>query len=169
MAAATASGRGCSSTSRGVDPSTTFLGRPARCRSRSRRWRAHGLAHPDAESATARAAAAAGIPFILSTMSSARWRRSRPRPRARTRWFQLYAQVDPGRTRELVERAAAAGYGAIVLTVDLPVLGYRERDRRSGFSLAGPTATSRTGRRRTRRRRPDDGTRDPGVRPDREA
>jgi isopentenyl diphosphate isomerase/L-lactate dehydrogenase-like FMN-dependent dehydrogenase len=53
------------------------------------------------------------------------------------RWFQLYTQADPGRTRELVERAAAAGYRAIVLTVDLPRLGYRERDRRSGFELTG--------------------------------
>ena len=79
-----------------------------------------------------------------------------------TRWFQLYAQADPGRTRDLVERAAAAGYGAIVLTVDLPVLGYRDRDRRSGFSLdvphgnfrdgAEPTHGSHAGRTTARRR-----------------
>ena len=62
-----------------------------------------------------------------------------------TRCFQLYAQVDPGRTRSLVERAAAAGYGAIVLTVDLPVLGYRERDRRSGFALDVPHGNFRDG------------------------
>jgi isopentenyl diphosphate isomerase/L-lactate dehydrogenase-like FMN-dependent dehydrogenase len=53
-----------------------------------------------------------------------------------TRWFQLYTQADPGRSRWLVERAEAAGYGAIVVTVDLPVLGYRERDLRSGFNLS---------------------------------
>ena len=53
-------------------------------------------------------------------------------------WFQLYTQAEPSRTREFVERAAAAGYRAIVLTVDLPLLGYRERDRRSGFDLVGP-------------------------------
>jgi isopentenyl diphosphate isomerase/L-lactate dehydrogenase-like FMN-dependent dehydrogenase len=52
-----------------------------------------------------------------------------------TLWFQLYVQADQGITRSLVERAEAAGYGAIVLTVDLPVLGYRVRDRRSGFQL----------------------------------
>ena len=62
-----------------------------------------------------------------------------------TRFFQLYAQVDPGRTRSLVERAAAAGYGAIVLTVDLPELGYRDRDRRSGFSLDVPHGNFRDG------------------------
>ena len=51
------------------------------------------------------------------------------------RWFQLYVQLDPGRSRELVERAQAAGYEALILTVDLPRLGYRERDRRSGWQL----------------------------------
>ena len=54
------------------------------------------------------------------------------------RWFQLYTQTEAARTRELVQRSEAAGYGAIVLTVDLPLLGYRERDRRSGFELTGP-------------------------------
>lgn len=52
-----------------------------------------------------------------------------------TCWFQLYVQRDRGLTRSFVERAASAGYRAIVLTVDLPVLGSRERDRRSGFEL----------------------------------
>src|SRR5918995_3618852 len=99
---------------------------------------AHGLAHPDAEVATVRAAAAAGIPFIVSTMSSSSMEAVAAAAPEATRWFQLYSQADAGRTRSLVERAAAAGYGAIVLTVDLPVLGYRERDRRTGFDLAVP-------------------------------
>jgi 4-hydroxymandelate oxidase len=55
-----------------------------------------------------------------------------------TRWFQLYVQRDRGLTRRWCERAAAAGYGAIVLTVDLPLLGIRERDRRNGFTLDAP-------------------------------
>ena len=105
----------------------------------------HGLAHPDAELATARAAAAAGIPFIPSTMSSASMEEIAAAAPGATRFFQLYAQVDPGRTRSLVERAAAAGYGAIVLTVDLPELGYRDRDRRSGFSLDVPHGNFRDG------------------------
>ena len=53
------------------------------------------------------------------------------------RWFQLYLQQDHEVSRSLVERAATAGYRAIVLTVDLPVMGYRERDLRSGFDLPG--------------------------------
>ena len=116
-----------------------MLGQPAAMPLAIAPMAAHGLAHPDAEAATARAAAAAGVPFILSTMSTCSMeevaRRQRPDG---IRWFQLYTQADPARTRELVERAEAAGYGAIVLTVDLPLLGYRERDRRSGFELTGP-------------------------------
>jgi isopentenyl diphosphate isomerase/L-lactate dehydrogenase-like FMN-dependent dehydrogenase len=96
---------------------------------------AHGLAHPDGEAATARAAAAARVPFTVSTMSSCSIEEVAAAATTGTLWFQLYTQADPGRSRELVERAAAAGYRAIVLTVDLPRLGYRERDRRSGFDL----------------------------------
>jgi 4-hydroxymandelate oxidase len=105
----------------------------------------HGLAHPEAELATARAAAAAGVPFIPSTMSTASMEEIAAAAPGATRFFQLYAQVDPGRTRSLVERAAAAGYEAIVLTVDLPELGYRDRDRRSGFSLDVPHGNFRDG------------------------
>jgi isopentenyl diphosphate isomerase/L-lactate dehydrogenase-like FMN-dependent dehydrogenase len=97
----------------------------------------HGLAHPDGEVATARAAAAAGVPFTLSTMSSRSIEEVAAATPGGTNWFQLYAQADPGRTHELVDRAVAAGYRAVVLTVDLPRLGYRERDRRSGFELSG--------------------------------
>jgi 4-hydroxymandelate oxidase len=121
-----------------IDPSTGFLGRPAAMPVAIAPMAAHALAHPDAELATARAAAAAGVPFIPSTMSSASMEEIAAAAPGGTRFFQLYAQVDPGRTRSLVERAAAAGYGAVVLTVDLPELGYRDRDRRSGFSLDVP-------------------------------
>jgi 4-hydroxymandelate oxidase len=121
-----------------IDASTTFLGRPAAMPVAIAPMAAHGLAHPDAEVATARAAAAAAIPFIPSTMSTASMEEIAAAASGGTRFFQLYAQVDPGRTRSLVERAAAAGYEAIVLTVDLPVLGYRDRDRRSGFALDVP-------------------------------
>jgi 4-hydroxymandelate oxidase len=51
------------------------------------------------------------------------------------RWFQLYVHRDRGLTAELVERAHAAGYGAVVLTVDTPILGRRERDERNRFTL----------------------------------
>jgi 4-hydroxymandelate oxidase len=121
-----------------VDTATTLLGRPVAMPVAIAPMAAHGLVHPDAEVATARAAAAAGVPFTLSTMSSRSIEEAAAAAPDGTRWFQLYAQVDPGRTRSLVERAAAAGYGAVVLTVDLPVLGYRERDRRTGFDLSTP-------------------------------
>jgi isopentenyl diphosphate isomerase/L-lactate dehydrogenase-like FMN-dependent dehydrogenase len=121
-----------------VDPSTTMAAQPATMPVGIAPMAAHGLAHPDAEIATARAATAAGIPFTLSTMSTASIEAVASAAPDGVRWFQLYAQADPHRSRSLVERAAAAGYSAIVVTVDLPVLGYRERDLRSGFSLAVP-------------------------------
>jgi 4-hydroxymandelate oxidase len=121
-----------------IDPSTTMLGGPAAFPVAIAPMAAHGLAHPDGELATARAAAAAGIPFTLSTVSSRSIEEVAAAVPDGRRWFQLYTQLDPGRTRSLVERAAAAGYGAIVVTADLPVLGYRERDRRSGFDLSVP-------------------------------
>ena len=121
-----------------IDPSTTMLGQPTAMPLAIAPMAAHGLAHPDAELATARAAAAAGIPFILSTMSTRSIEEVASAAPDATRWFQLYTQADPSRTRDLVRRAEAAGYSAIVLTVDLPRLGYRERDRRSGFDLVGP-------------------------------
>jgi isopentenyl diphosphate isomerase/L-lactate dehydrogenase-like FMN-dependent dehydrogenase len=121
-----------------VDPATTMAGQPASLPLGVAPMAAHGLVHPEAELATARAAAAAGIPFTLSTMSSASIEAVAGAAPDGVRWFQLYAQADPRRSRSFVERAAAAGYGAIVLTVDLPVLGYRERDLRSGFTLATP-------------------------------
>jgi 4-hydroxymandelate oxidase len=95
------------------------------------------MAHPDAESAMARAAASAGIPFVLSTSASTAMEDVATAAPGSDRFFQLYLVRDLGYTRSLVERAGAAGYGAIVLTVDLPVLGFRDRDRRNGFAL-GP-------------------------------
>ena len=134
---ATGSGRASSSTSPRSTRRRRSSGRPAACRSRSPRWPPTASPIPDGEVATARAAAAAGIPFIPSTMSSRRWRRS-PRPRPAGRAGSSSTPRRPGRTRSLVERAEAAGYGAIVVTVDLPELGYRDRDRRNGFALDVP-------------------------------
>jgi 4-hydroxymandelate oxidase len=118
-----------------VDPSTMLLGSPSAFPLAIAPMAIHGLAHPDAEVMTARASAAAGVPFILSTMATRSIEEVATEVPDGTRWFQLYVQRDRSRTRSLVERAVSAGYGAIVLTVDLPVLGYRERDLRSGFAL----------------------------------
>jgi 4-hydroxymandelate oxidase len=118
-----------------IDPSTTLLGAPAAFPVATAPMAVQGLAHPEGEIATARAAAAAGVPFTLSTMSSCSIEEVAEAAPDGVRWFQLYTQAHPGRSRSLVERAAAAGYSAVVLTVDLPVLGYRERDRRHVFEL----------------------------------
>lgn len=118
-----------------VDPATTLLGAPAAMPVAIAPMAVHGLGHPDGEVASARAAAAAGVPFTLSTMSSRSIEEVAAAAPDGRNWFQLYTQADPGRSRDLVERAAAAGFGALVLTVDLPRLGYRDRDRRSGFDF----------------------------------
>lgn len=121
-----------------VDARTTFLGAEVALPVATAPMAAHGLAHPDAEIATARAAAAARIPFTLSTVSSRSIEEVAAAVPDATRWFQLYTQADPGHSRSLVERAAAAGYRAIVLTVDLPVVGCRPRDLRNQFDLGVP-------------------------------
>jgi isopentenyl diphosphate isomerase/L-lactate dehydrogenase-like FMN-dependent dehydrogenase len=95
----------------------------------------HRLAHPDGELATARAAAAAGTIMCLSTLATAGAAEVADAAPEGARWYQLYWHQDRGITRSVVEEAAEAGYGAIVLTVDLPVLGNRERDLRTGFTL----------------------------------
>jgi 4-hydroxymandelate oxidase len=96
---------------------------------------AHRFAHPDAERATARGAAAAGALYTLSTISTVPMEEVAAEAPDAPRWFQLYAPEDRGACRELIERAAAAGYRAVVVTVDLPVPGNRERDLRNGFSV----------------------------------
>jgi len=91
------------------------------------------VAHPDGEVGMANAAAAAGTVMCLSTMATAT-----PAEVAATgasRWFQLYVFRDEAVTRELVAQARDSGFTALVLTVDTPVLGRRERDRRTGFTI----------------------------------
>jgi 4-hydroxymandelate oxidase len=93
------------------------------------------LAHPDGELATARAAGALGLPMTLSTFSTVSLEEVRSATSAPL-WFQLYVHQDRGITKGLVERAAAAGYSALVLTVDVPEIGRRERDERNAFRLS---------------------------------
>ncbi|MEH2364529.1 alpha-hydroxy acid oxidase [Nostoc sp.] len=96
------------------------------------------LAHPDGEVATALAAASAGVGMVLSTMATKSIEEvataSDKFPDS-LQWFQLYIHKDRGLTRALVEKAYKAGYKALCLTVDAPVLGQRERDRRNEFAL----------------------------------
>ena len=96
---------------------------------------AHQLSHADAERASARGAAAVGALFTLSTIASVPMEEVAAVAPGAPRWFQLYAPSDRGACRALVDRAVAAGYGAIAVTVDLPLPGNRERDVRNGFEV----------------------------------
>jgi L-lactate dehydrogenase (cytochrome) len=86
------------------------------------------------ELAVARAAARAGIPYTLSTLST-RSIEEVAHAAEGPRWFQVYVWRDRGLVEELIVRAKASGYEALVLTVDTPKLGRRERDVRRGFTL----------------------------------
>ena len=129
-----------------VDPSTTILGRPAALPIGIAPAALHAMAHADAEQATARAAAAAGAIQVVSTASSHTLEDVAGAAPGGRRWFQLYVQRNRSASRELVRRAEGAGYEAIVLTVDLPVLGYRDAVFRLNFD-AGPEAYANLARR----------------------
>ncbi|MCC0047337.1 MAG: alpha-hydroxy-acid oxidizing protein [Rhodobacteraceae bacterium] len=92
-----------------------------------------GLIWPDAERRLARAAAAAGLPYCLSTVAS-----RTPEDLAPVLgdhgWFQLYPPRDPEIRKDMLNRARAAGFGALILTVDVPVASRRERQTRSGLT-----------------------------------
>jgi len=90
----------------------------------------HRMAHEDGERATARAAAASEALMCLSSISSTPMEEVRAAAPEGRRWFQLYHLGDKAKTESLVRRAHGSGYEAIVLTVDTPVLGRRERDLR---------------------------------------
>ena len=92
------------------------------------------MAHPEGEAAAYRAASDAGVAYCLSTLSSVSIEDLAAGGKG-TRWFQLYMPPLREISAALVERAEAAGYTAIVLTVDLPRTGHRERDVRNVFSL----------------------------------
>jgi L-lactate dehydrogenase (cytochrome) len=92
------------------------------------------IAHPDGELAVARAAERAGLPYTLSTLGTHSIEEVRAVSGGRL-WFQVYAWRERSLVTEMIDRAAAADYEALVLTVDTAVLGRRERDVRRGFSL----------------------------------
>ena len=92
------------------------------------------LACAAGEIASAKAAKAVGTLFILSSFSNTAMESVLPQA-ASPRWFQLYVYMDRAITEELVHRAEAAGAEAIVVTVDAPGLGTRERDMRNSFRL----------------------------------
>jgi len=91
------------------------------------------IAHADGEVGAARAAAAAGVPFVLSTAATASIEQVAEATVGAPRWFQLYWVADRDVVASLVRRAEASGYGAIVVTLDTPVLGWRPRDLRNAY------------------------------------
>src|ERR1700732_3267771 len=117
------------------DMSTTMLGQPVSMPIAVAPTAFHRLACDEGELATARAAKAARTLFILSSLSNTAME-SVFAHAASPRWFQLYIYKDREITLELVKRAEAAGAEAIVLTVDAPSLGTRERDTRNSFRLS---------------------------------
>ena len=118
---------------REVSTATTVLGQPIALPVLIAPSGMHRLVHADGELATARAARAAGTIYTMSTAATVAM--EEVGPQAGTWWFQLYCYSDRGITRELVERAVAAGAAALVVTVDVPLLGRREADERNRFTL----------------------------------
>ena len=113
---------------------TTILGEPAALPLALAPVGLTGMQHGDGEILACRAAQAAGIPFTLSTMSicsieDVAGAVDKPF------WFQLYVMKDRGFIRALIERAAAAKCSALVLTVDLQVIGQRHRDIKNGMTV----------------------------------
>lgn len=108
------------------------------------------LAHPDGEPAMARAAAAAGTIMTLSTLATSDPAEVAAAAPGAPRWLQLYITRDRAVSQALVDSAVDAGFGAVVVTVDAPVPGRRERDHRTGFhvppELDMPTVTAALGR-----------------------
>jgi 4-hydroxymandelate oxidase len=91
----------------------------------------HRLFHPEGERAAARGAAAAGAVFVLPTTSTVSMEEVASESATAPRWFQLYLPPDRALTENLIDRAAAASFGAIVLTVDQPVYGSSPRAARA--------------------------------------
>ena len=126
-----------------VDTTTTMLGRPAAVPFAFAPTGYSRMMHHDGERAVVRVAEKRGIPYALSTMGTTTIEDvAAAAPNAR-KWFQLYVWRDRRIAEDLMARAQAAGFEALILTVDVPVGGNRLRELRNGFSLP-PALTVRT-------------------------
>jgi len=126
-----------------ADTTTTILGRPSRLPLVFAPTGFTRLMHHEGEPAVARAAGRLGIPYALSTLGTTSPEDLAAAAPGTDKWFQLYLWNDRGAGVELVRRARAAGFTALVLTVDTPVAGQRLRDVRNGFTIP-PTLSVRT-------------------------
>ncbi len=125
-----------------IDLSRTVMGAPMRMPFFISPTAASRLFHIAGETAVARAAHAAGVVYSISTLGSTSIEdiaKVTPGPK----FFQIYVWKDRGLVREILERVRAAGFHGVILTVDVPVAGNRERDPRNGFSLP-PKITPQT-------------------------
>jgi L-lactate dehydrogenase (cytochrome) len=118
-----------------VDTTTTLLGKPLPFPLVLAPTGFTRIADPEGELAVARAAARAGLPYALSTLGTRSIEEVAAAAGTARLWFQVYVWRDRGLVAEMIARAAAAGFEALVVTVDTAVLGRRERDVRRGFSL----------------------------------
>lgn len=127
------------------EPATTLLGveRPHPIIVAPMAYQRH--AHPDGEAAMARAAAATESTMVLSSQSTTSPDDVAAAAPNGNRWFQLYVFKDRQVTYDLVAAAREGGFEALVLTVDFPVAGIRERDRESGFRVTYPIAVNTSG------------------------
>ncbi len=125
-----------------LDPSTSLLGTDVRTPIGVAPWAYQAMAHPGGERATARGAAAAGALMAVSTSASTALADVAATEPAAPKWFQLYPLHSPGYTDDLARLAGRAGYRALVLTVDLPLLGRRLRDEANGFALPPELSTA---------------------------
>lgn len=91
--------------------------------------------HPGGEPELAAGAGRLGVPYCLSTLSTSTMAEVESGAPGTDRWFQLYVLRDRGLVRALIGEAAARGFEALVVTADLPVLGMRDRDARTGFAV----------------------------------
>ena len=117
-----------------VDLSTTVLGTPVSMPVLLAPTGMTRLFHHEGEAAAARAAHRAGVAYTLSSLSAVSIE-DLAEASDGPRWFQIYVWKDRGLVREFFDRCRAAGYDALMLTVDMPVLGQRERDLRNGMTI----------------------------------
>jgi L-lactate dehydrogenase (cytochrome) len=118
-----------------VGTSTTVLGRPVPFPLVLSPTGFTRIVLPDGECAVARAAAAKEVPYTLSTLATRSIEDVAAAAPFGRNWFQVYVWRDRGLVKDMLDRAAASGYEAIMVTVDTAVLGRRERDVRRGFTL----------------------------------
>ena len=126
-----------------VDLSTTILGRPSTMPLVFAPTGFTRLMHQEGEPAVTRVAGRLGIPYVLSTLGTTSPEAVALAAPDTDRWFQLYLWSDRDAGLDLVRRAQAAGFSALVLTVDTPVAGARLRDVHNGFTIP-PTLSLRT-------------------------